>query len=95
MDSELITELRRQIQEGLVMFDWCAVEQLLDKINRLRLERDMLALNPAGKDPAVFSVMGTDGNISGVVWSNPQRTTDRELVFPKWYRVAAEKGAEG
>ncbi len=93
LDSELIAELRRQIQDGLVMFDRWSAEQLLDLIDRLRLERDMLSLNPARKGPAVFSVMGADGNVSGVVWSDSQQATDRELVFPKWYREAAENGA--
>lgn len=63
------------------------IERLNQQLERMRLERDMLALNsPGGNDsPPVFVVYGDDGNVAGVAWSAEQTASEPLIRFPAWY----------
>lgn len=57
--------------------------------DRLRLERDVLALNRDGKDSQVAVVTDGDGEVLGVVWPSPEKlsATDSAVMFPKSHGV--------
>jgi hypothetical protein len=59
------------------------INQLKAQVERLRLERDMLALN-RGKESQVFVVMDS-GSVSCVAWPKSQSATQQLLNFPVWY----------
>ena len=59
------------------------IGMLAATIERLRLERDMLALNGGRKDPCVFVVM--NGNeVDGVVWPEQQTGSSQTIKFPSY-----------
>lgn len=54
-----------------------------DEVRRLRLERDVLALNQ-GKDSPV-QVIWNGPNIQGVWWPDEQTASERLVRLPRWY----------
>jgi len=67
----------------------------LEKENeRLRLERDMLALNPSGKEPCVFHVM-KDGDVDIVFWNESPPATQRCPVVPSYYKYGLKENNDG
>ncbi len=63
------------------------IADLEAQVGKLRLERDMLALNPQDKDPAVFILTNETGDVLGVAWKDPSQQTgsDRAIRFPSYY----------
>jgi hypothetical protein len=70
------------------------LHELQTIINKLRLERDVLALNFGGKDNRVMIVMGDDGNVARVAWPNNQAATERLVVMPSYYTLGAAEAAK-
>ena len=60
------------------------LEELESENKRLRLERDVAALNLSDKETQVRVVM-FNGEILEVVWPENQAATERPVKFPAWY----------
>ncbi len=65
--------------------------ELQTEIERLRLERDVLAMN-GGKDSCV-QVIWDGGNIASVWWPTSQTASERAVKMPQWY-LDNQKAAE-
>ena len=80
---------RAYVQGG---FDGCPYCE----VKRLRLERDMLALNPCLKDPVVFVVTDAAGDVAGVVWEDQRTGSQPPINYPSYYdHDEAADAAEG
>ena len=61
------------------------LEELEAENKRLRLERDVAALNLSDKETQVRVVM-LDDEVLAVTWPENQAATDRLVKFPAWYK---------
>ena len=59
------------------------VKMLCESHERLRLERDLLAINGGRKEPCVFTIM-SGGIVSGVCWVDNQSASHESLKMPDW-----------
>lgn len=83
--TETNTCLRRQLAQMQERAE--ASEAVVEK---LRLERDMLALNRDPRNSSVMSVIGLDGNVKAIIWSSVQSGSEARVQFPPWYLELAE-----
>ena len=62
------------------------LEELEAENKRLRLERDVAALNLSDKETQVRVITRVDGEVHSVVWPENQAATDRLVKLPAWYK---------
>lgn len=70
------------------------IERLTTEVTKMRLQRDVLALNEHGSVPNVFIVFDEDGDVADVVWNEGRAATERIVRMPAWVtEEPAQRGA--
>jgi uncharacterized protein (DUF3084 family) len=63
------------------------------EVKRLRLQRDVLALNGLAKGSPVLVIVADDGEVVDVVWPTNQTASETSVKLPKYSEAAKESNA--